>query len=115
MRNYELSTPNAAERYFNHSIFGQLYTLIAEALGSRRRDRPRSGHSAEAEKAAPASVRDLPRLTWLDRVDAWFWRQAQKDREAYLARSRDMFELERRIEALDRGGLARYGALTRYF
>ena len=108
MRNYELTTPNAAERYFNHSIFGQLYTLIAEALGTRRGVRSRSVHGGDAHDAVLASNRDLPRPTLLDRLDAWFWRQAQKDRETYLAGSRDVLELERRMNALDRGPVGRY-------
>jgi hypothetical protein len=105
MRNHDLSSPNAAEMYFNDSIFGQLYTVLAETLGGRDR-RP-------ARRAAPADTTraqkpEAPKRSLLERLDAWFWRQAQKDREAYLARSRDVFELERRVEALDRGALSRY-------
>jgi hypothetical protein len=43
----------------------------------------------------------------LDRLDAWFWRQQQKAQEDYLAGASDVYELERRIDALDRGS-ARY-------
>ena len=48
------------------------------------------------------------RQTLLERLDTWFWRQAQKDREAYLARSADVFDLERRIKALERETPVRY-------
>ena len=41
-------------------------------------------------------------------MGAWFWRQAQKDRETYLAGSRDVLELERQMNALDRGPVGRY-------
>ena len=91
-------TPNAAERYFDGSIFGQMYTLIADILG-----RPAGAPSAatarpEREHAAPTKpVRKL-----VERVDRWFWRQEQKARDDYLAASADVFELERRIEALYR-------------
>lgn len=103
MRNYD--TPNAAEIYFNQSIFGQLYMAIAGAppLTPERRRAPRAGKTA----AAPAKPDATPRLTVLDRLDGWFWRQMQKDREAYLARSSDVFDLERRIDALERGVVTR--------
>ena len=44
----------------------------------------------------------------LDRLDRWFWRQEQKAREAYLAHSQDVFDLERRMTALERGTISRY-------
>jgi hypothetical protein len=39
-----------------------------------------------------------------ERLDHWFWRQAQRDREAYLSGARDIFELEDRIRRLERSG-----------
>ncbi|HET6801240.1 MAG TPA: DUF3563 family protein [Casimicrobiaceae bacterium] len=94
---YEQTSPSAAELYFNHGIFGQLYMLIAEAL---RRGAPR--RTAATREPVGAQAR------WFDRLDGWFWRQQQAEREAYLAASVDVFELERRLEALDRGREARY-------
>ncbi|HVO88927.1 MAG TPA: DUF3563 family protein [Casimicrobiaceae bacterium] len=44
-----------------------------------------------------------PKAGWLDRLDDWLWRQQAREREAWLAQSSDVFELERRIEELDRG------------
>lgn len=101
MRNPEISSPGAAELYFNHSIFGQLYTLIAEALGRG----PRRTRVRGVGRMSPAAG---TRQTLLERLDTWFWRQAQKDREAYLARSADVFDLERRIKALERETPVRY-------
>jgi hypothetical protein len=46
------------------------------------------------------------RQSWLDRLDAWVWRQQQKDRDAWLAQSKDLAELEARLRALDRGAAA---------
>ena len=43
----------------------------------------------------------------LDRLDHWFWRQAQRDREAYLAGARDVYELEDRIRRLERSSGSR--------
>ena len=94
-------TPNAAEMYFNRSIFGQLYTAISGAppLPKQRREAARR----DAPPVHPASGERAPRATLLDRLDAWFWRQMQKDREAYLAGAADVFDLERRIDAIERG------------
>lgn len=113
MRTHEISSPNAAELYFNSSIYGQLYTLFAETLGRSQRSRA----AARRPQATPlerqpvrevAAVETAPRSGFLDRLDAWFWRQAQKEQEAYLAKSRDVFDLERRIRALERGEITRY-------
>lgn len=57
----------------------------------------------------------LPRQTntrpggLLDRLDHWFWRQAQREREAYLAGARNIYELEQRIRRLERFPGSRYG------
>lgn len=106
MRNHE--TPNAAELYFNQSIFGQFYAVFADALAGGLPERRKASRDLPARKVAAAGKRDIPRQTLLDRLDGWFWRQEQKTREAYLARSGDRFELERRLAALERGSLWRY-------
>lgn len=38
----------------------------------------------------------------LDRLDRWLWRQEARAREAYLARSKDIYELEERIRRMER-------------
>jgi hypothetical protein len=115
MLTHKITSPNAAELYFKDSVLGHVAMLLAEALGGlgRRNTAARRGGSpvkapAKAVAKPVAKSAEAPRLPWLDRLDAWFWRQEQKDREAYLARSRDVFELERRIELLDREGISRY-------
>ena len=111
MRNMDQS-PSAAEVYFDRSPFGQLYILIADALqrkGSNRRHRaPRSQSTkAPGEQANPSqNLGEMPRkarANLLDRLEAWQWRQSEKDREAYLSQSKDVFDLERRIDAMERG------------
>jgi hypothetical protein len=60
---------------------------------------------AEEERAhADASANPVatPR-GWLTRLDTWFWKQEMKRREAFLAQSSDIFELERRMRWLERG------------
>lgn len=39
---------------------------------------------------------------WLAAIGDWFYRQQVKEREAYLAQSTDVFDLERRIQQLER-------------
>lgn len=105
MSHYDLSSPSAAERYFNASIFGQLYTLMAQSLGRP----PQRARAAGASGRKTLAAAEMPRrIGILDRLDQWFWRQEQKDRDAYLAGSADVFELERRIEAMERGAISRY-------
>jgi hypothetical protein len=43
------------------------------------------------------------RRSWLDRLDSWFWRQELASREAFLAGSADVVELEQRMRWLERG------------
>jgi hypothetical protein len=42
--------------------------------------------------------------SWLSRLDTWFWKQEMKRREAFLAQSADIFDLERRMRMLERSG-----------
>jgi len=77
------------------SPFAHMIFLVSEAL---RGPAPESAPLKEAVAT--------PRRSWLDRLDAWAWRQHQKDREAWLAQSQDLAELEARLRALDRGAPA---------
>ena len=110
MRNHEIASPSAAELYFNNSLIGHVSTLLAEALGGFRGRRL----AARASKPRGPTQRTAPKAgaerrgSWLDRLDAWFWRQEQRAREDYLARSADIFELERRMRALERNPISRY-------
>src|SRR5438067_944292 len=104
MRSHGITSPSAAERYFDDSFIGQLSVLFAEALGgTRRRQVPRlvAKPPVSAKRPQSAAVAER-RRSWLDRLDTWFWRRRQQEREAYLAESTDVFELERRIRALER-------------
>ena len=62
---------------------------------------------AQEDSAAPASAFahtvSKPR-GWLDHLDTWFWKQEMKRREAFLAQSADIFDLERRMRMLERSG-----------
>jgi hypothetical protein len=62
-------------------------------------------------KPAPVANRDAPNtrpLSLLQRFDRWLWLQQVREREAYLAQSKDIFELEARIRRLERDVGSRY-------
>ena len=67
---------------------------------------------ANAQLKTPTAPEKLPavkrlaregRLSrWVNAFDNWLYRQQVKQREAYLAQSQDIFELEARIRHLER-------------
>lgn len=42
------------------------------------------------------------RNRWISALDRWFYDQRMKERDAYLGRSQDIFELESRMRDLER-------------
>jgi Protein of unknown function (DUF3563) len=74
-------------------------TLLGDALMPQIR---RGDHGPAGPMPATATAPSL-----LDRLDAWFWRQRQSAHEAYLAQSQDVYELERRMRALERSAGSR--------
>ena len=77
-------------------------TLLADVMTPTSHAEGGAGAASNAA-AAKASTRNL-----LDRLDAWFWRQRQREQEAYLAQAQDVFELESRMRAIERGVGGRY-------
>ena len=63
--------------------------------------------SAAARKPG-AKASQIPKIGLLERFDRWLWRQHVREREAYLADSKDIFELEERIRGLERTVGSRY-------
>ena len=67
---------------------------------------------ANAEMKTPTAPEKLPAvkrlaregrlLQWVHALDNWLYRQQVKQREAFLAQSQDIFELEARIRHLER-------------
>jgi Protein of unknown function (DUF3563) len=58
---------------------------------------------SKADPKTPASpVRAPKERGWMTALGNWFHRQEVKNREAYLAQSTDVFDLERRIRYLER-------------
>jgi hypothetical protein len=62
---------------------------------------PTEGLAGSIATPVPAKI-ERPKQSWMDRLDRWFWRQEQKQRDAYLAGAADIFELEQRMRMLDR-------------
>lgn len=80
------------------SVWNGALTRSFDALGSRREDA-----TIGLERDPRRTNASPPRSPGLfERIDRWFWRQAQRDRERYLAGSQDVFELERRMRRLER-------------
>jgi len=72
--------------------------------------KPRFGVTPKADEAARAGERDRSR-SWLfrlfDRLEAWSWERQVRQREAYLAQSRDLADLEYRMRQLDHNMVSR--------
>ena len=84
---------------YDNSLTGTLARLTHGIL----RD---ANEHAQEDSAEPASAFAHPVSKprgWLDRLDTWFWKQEMKSREAFLARSTDIFDLEQRMRWLERG------------
>ncbi len=78
-----------------------VFTLLANALTLP----PQVSPAIERRQTCADGVRSgLParRRGILERIDHWFWVQQQRDLEAYLAKARDVYDLEARIRALER-------------
>lgn len=89
-------------------VVGTLTRLMAEGMApkplpARQLELPLEPLEHPREPRGRTLRRD-PRL--LERLDRWFWRQQQREREAYLAKAQDLADLEARIKALERGGNA---------
>ena len=80
-----------------------IFALMAKAMAMQP-----LGHEAMELGARPsdppAAESKQPQRGWLDRLDDWFWKHEQREREAYLAASTDIYDLEARMRNLERGG-----------
>ena len=83
-------------------VWSGALTRSADALG-------RSDATSGRERDPRRTNASPPRSPgFFERIDRWFWRQAVRDREKYLAGSQDIFELEERIRRLDGAVGSRY-------
>jgi len=89
----------AAHHFTDDKIFSGTFAAIADALARLPGDATRPDAASKPSRTAPV---EEVRIGLAERIDRWFWRQQQRDIEAFLARSRDVFELEQRIRDIDR-------------
>jgi len=86
-------------------------TLLGDAITLHARFPVRNELATSAACARATTVNKAAspkRRGWLSMLDAWFCRQRQNARDAYLAQARDVFEVERRIRHLERNIGSRY-------
>ena len=70
------------------------------------------GSWEEAQLRSPrktvAPRKGAARPSLMERLDRWLWRQESREREAYLAGSKDIYELEERMRRMERSVGGRY-------
>lgn len=74
-------------------------TAFFDNLPSNVQNRP---PTAPAVAPGPLEAAPSLRRRWLAALDRWMYQQQVREREAYLGRSRDVYDLERRIRELER-------------
>jgi hypothetical protein len=79
-----------------------VFALMASALAPPTRSEWPSERQQHVPE--PAAAENAPaRRGLLERLDHWFWRHEQRAMEAHLAKSTDIYDLEKRIRDLERG------------
>jgi hypothetical protein len=98
---------------YPRSPLAGVVAVIADALG---RERPVPSHPGWLARLGTKLWRRQLRGVdaYIDRADTlsaaldrWLWKQRMRETEAWLAQSKDVFELEARIRALERGPQSR--------
>ena len=90
-----ISTPTAAEPGFIALCIELAQATFSDVIP--RGDSPASTASSRTNDRSRAG-----RPSWSKRLNDWFYQQQVDQREAYLAQSTDIFDLERRIRHLER-------------
>ena len=90
--------------FSEHSIVGSCIKLAQTTFFDALPANAEMMTPAAPEKllASKRAAREGRLAEWINRLDNWFYRQQVKQREAYLAQSQDIFELEARIRHLER-------------
>jgi hypothetical protein len=63
---------------------------------------PGKADARGSENSSRTTPKEAAKTDWMTALGNWFHRQEVKNREAYLAQSTDIFDLERRIRYLER-------------
>lgn len=85
--------------FSEHGLIG---TCINLAQSTFQQTMPAVALPREAELPASAQPREGFIRRCVEAFDAWTYRQQLNEREAYLAQSQDIFDLENRLRQLDR-------------
>ena len=88
-----------AENGFMDVVIKLAQTAFFDDLPSNANNR---APVAPTALAGPLEVAPSLRHRWLAGLERWMYQQQVREREAYLGKSRDIFELEQRIRHLER-------------
>jgi hypothetical protein len=78
--------------------------ILLDANQRAQLDKAKRATASEISSANSFANSVAKSRSWLTRLDTWFWNQEMKRREAFLAQSADIFDLERRMRMLERAG-----------
>jgi hypothetical protein len=78
--------------------------ILLDANQRAQLDRAKRANASDSSLGTSFGNAFRKSRSWLSRVDTWFWKQEMKRREAFLAQSADIFDLERRMRMLERSG-----------
>ena len=87
-----VTTPTATEPGFIALCIQLAQATFSDVMPSK----------ADPKKAPAYRPQASQEPDWMTKLGNWFHRQEVKNREAYLAQSTDIFDLERRIRYLER-------------
>ena len=90
-----VTTPTMTESGFIALCIQLAQATFSEVMPSKPDPKAPANSSRTSNKAHAEQ-------SWISVLGGWFHRQQVKEREAYLAKSTDIFDLERRIRDLDR-------------
>ena len=90
-----IATPTATDPGFITLCIQLAQSTFSDVMPSRTEPKVR----AVGSRTKAVDVKREPK--WLSAVSDWFYRQQVSEREAYLAASADIFELERRLRNMD--------------
>jgi hypothetical protein len=83
-------------------------TVALPPATAENASRPARGSVAANRRSHGTAEPARRQAGWLARLNDWFARQPERDRDAWLAGAKDDFELETRIRDLGRDTPARY-------
>ena len=90
-----ITTPTSTEPGFIALCIQLAQATFSDVMPAKAEDRG-------SENLSRTTPKEASKADWMTALGNWFHRQEVKNREAYLAQSTDVFDLERRIRYLER-------------